>query len=313
MSKNIKTAYLRGFVIFLFFLITACVISAMRQHLGYLIMFTGIGIIAGVTEFLIAANPARIQIVRRLSLFGLGALLLFLALKIGINFQFPQIIFDLYAGIVTGALMQFIAARVLLPFLFGSSFCSRACWDGAVFELAELSGISWKKSPKVATKRKESCTSCHSPKNNDIHSRGRGWMAWSYLIGVVTLTCSIGFFWYPESGTEMIRWIFLGHNLFIITVGITLSFVLERRAYCRHLCPFLTISGLFARFSLFKVTPVKSEACTKCRKCTKECPMGIDVMQYVVENKRIKDPNCIMCEECITACPVECIAIAVKN
>ena len=56
-----------------------------------------------------------------------GFLLFWLSLFIGVNFQFPEIFFDISAGIVTGALIQMLVARVALPFLFGNAFCSRAC------------------------------------------------------------------------------------------------------------------------------------------------------------------------------------------
>jgi len=56
----------------------------------------------------------------------------------GCNFQFTQIVFGFLGGVTTAALIQFIIARIVFPFFIGNGFCSRACWDGAIFELFRI-------------------------------------------------------------------------------------------------------------------------------------------------------------------------------
>ena len=286
-----KVALLRGLLIFAFFLITAVTVTFFRANYAYFFLFSGIGVIAGITEFAIAANPSSAQIIRRASLNTLAGTLFVLALVIGINFQFSQIFIDLYAGIITGALIQFVAARLILPFFFGNIFCSRACWDGAVFE-------TFAKFAKNNTPEKEKPPSPY-----------RSTTAWIFLLLIITVAALFRVFRKLPPDGNSIRWMFILQNLLIITIGIFLSRIIGQRAYCRKICPFLTISGAISQFSLFKVTPTNKDACIQCGKCTESCPMQIDVMNYVLQNRRIDHPDCIMCEKCVSTCPNECIMV----
>lgn len=283
-----KTALLRGTVIFAFFLITAIVVYFIRSNIAYIFMFSGIGLIASFTEYMIAMVPDYAQTTRKVSLFFLSGILVLLALLIGINFQFSQIFMDLYAGIITGALIQFAAARLILPVFFGNIFCSRACWDGAIFELLE------NKPPPAGIKK---------------HLKYRSTSAWIYLLLIISAASLCGITGKLPPGSSAIRWVFIVSNVLIITVGILASRIKGSRAYCRKLCPFLTVSGVISPFSMFKVTPVNSPACTGCGKCTIICPMHINVMEYVQQEKRISHPDCILCEQCVTSCPAECLRV----
>jgi polyferredoxin len=286
-----KVALLRGILIFIFFLITAVAVAYFRANSAYFFLFSGIGLIAGITEFSIAANPLYAQIIRRASLNILAGSLFVLALVIGINFQFSQIFIDLYASIITGALIQFVAARLILPFFFGNIFCSRACWDGAVFETFA----------KFAKN--------NIPEKNNTPSPYRSITAWLFLLLIITVASISGVLIKSPPHGNAIRWKFIVLNIIIITAGLILSRFKGRRAYCREICPFLTVSGIISQFSLFKVTPVKKNSCTQCGKCTESCPMQINVMDYVIKNRRIDHPDCIMCEKCVSTCPNECIMV----
>ena len=134
---KLKTAILRGSILFIFLLCTAAIVSTLRGNLWYLLLFGGMGLFAGFTEFAIGMQPKKAQIIRRFVLFSLGTMLATLATVIAINFQFSEVCFNIYTGIVTGALIQFAVARVVIPLLFGNIFCSRACWDSAIFEITD--------------------------------------------------------------------------------------------------------------------------------------------------------------------------------
>ena len=106
------------------------------RDVRYFYLFTGIGFVELITRILIIHYPKLRQFFRLSIQFLLGSMFIFwLSLFIGVNFQFPQIFFDASAGIVTGALIQMLIARIILPFFFGNAFCSRACWTGFFFEM----------------------------------------------------------------------------------------------------------------------------------------------------------------------------------
>lgn len=88
----------------------------------------------------------------------------------------------------------------------------------------------------------------------------------------------------------------------LIVLGATalLSLVVER-PWCRYLCPYGALLGLFNRIRIFPVRR-KSATCIHCGKCDKACPMNIKVSQ----REAIRDTGCITCHQCVSgnACPV---------
>lgn len=257
----------------------------------YFYLFSGIGFLDFGTRVLVLYAPKFRQIIRLCLQFTIGSfLLIWLGLVIGVNFQFPEIFFDAYSGVVTGALIQLFVARLIMPFFLGNAFCSRACWTGFFFEMTNTKKID---------KRK-------------IKPRS-GIIAWGYLTLLICISIFVAFLWDPGNNVDVRKWAIIAENLFITSVGFTLTFFVGSRAYCRMLCPFITISGLISPLSLFKITPVNTQSCTRCKLCDKDCPMLIGVNSYVNTNKRINDPTCILCERCISACPHNVLKLTTKN
>jgi polyferredoxin len=81
--------------------------------------------------------------------------------------------------------------------------------------------------------------------------------------------------------------------------------VLVRDLWCRYLCPYGALLGLFGRLSPLKVTRDES-TCTDCRKCTKVCPARLQVHALV----RVASVECTSCQDCVAACPIkDCLAV----
>ncbi len=278
------------FTALLIFILVGVVMWVIRD-VRYFYLFFGIGIAELGSRIVIIHYPGLRQFFRLSIQFLLGAMFIFwLSLYIGVNFQFPQIFFDASSGVVTGALIQMLVARVVLPFFFGNAFCSRACWSGFFFEMTN----SKKLSSKPPMQRSEL-------------------LAWSYLALLVIVPFSIIAFHNPALDDELRRNWIIGENLFIVTIGFVLSFFAGSRSYCRLLCPFITISGLFSRFSLFKITPVKSDSCTSCNACTSVCPMLIDVQHHVTVKRKISHKLCIVCERCVSSCKSDVLRLTNKK
>ncbi len=252
------------------------------RDIRYLFLFNGIGTSELITRVIVTLHPEKRQLMRRIIQIFVGSLLLFmLGLGFGVDFQFEHIFFDLQAGIVTGALIHAIIARLVIPFVFGNACCSRACWDGMFFEMMN---------------RKDLCKKPVKRKN---------WLAWGYIILLIAMTVFVTRYFTNPSGdeNELLRkkWI-ICQNVFIVGIGFILNILCGSRAYCRLLCPYMTISSLLYRFSLLKITPVNSEKCTQCGACNKACPMLIDVKESVKKVEKVQNPQCILCERCVSAC-----------
>ena len=98
-------------ILFLFIGVAMWVIKDIR----YLYLFAGIGVAELVTRIIVIKNPKYRQVFRLSMQFILGSMFIFwLSLFFGINFQFTEIFFDTSAGIVTGALIQMLVARVIV-------------------------------------------------------------------------------------------------------------------------------------------------------------------------------------------------------
>jgi len=277
-------------IAFLIFIIIGIVIWIIRD-IRYFYLFFSIGFLEFSTRIIVIHYPKTKQFFRLMVQGGLSVMFLFwLSLLIGINFQFPQIFFDFSAGIVTGALIQMIVARIVLPFFLGNAFCSRACWTGFFFEMTN----SKKRINKKPMQRSEL-------------------LAWSYLILLIVVPLSIAAFHNPAKDEELRKMWIIGENLFIVTIGFVLTFITGSRSYCRLLCPFITISGLLSRFSLFKITPVQSDSCTSCNSCTDVCPMLIDVRDKVAKQEKVSDKLCIVCERCVSSCPEDVLKLTNKK
>ena len=97
-------------------------------------------------------------------------------------------------------------------------------------------------------------------------------------------------------------------SLMVIGVLIVLSLVI-RNVWCRYLCPYGALLGLFSWFSPTAISR-DEDSCIGCSKCTKQCPAGIEVER----KQAVRTPECIGCAECIGVCPVEdCLSFKVAE
>ncbi len=85
----------------------------------------------------------------------------------------------------------------------------------------------------------------------------------------------------------------------VLLIVIAASFFVER-PWCRWLCPFGAVQGLIQLISPWKIRRDKT-ICIDCGKCTKACPMKIDV----AVKSAVFDTRCNKCGECLSSCPVD--------
>jgi ferredoxin-type protein NapH len=91
--------------------------------------------------------------------------------------------------------------------------------------------------------------------------------------------------------------------LALVALGVTLFlvFLLGLKIWCRYLCPFGSLLGIFSTGQVFGIR-AEIEKCEKCETCRSACPVEINPIKEVKKDE-LKSPDCLMCLECIQACP----------
>ncbi len=94
----------------------------------------------------------------------------------------------------------------------------------------------------------------------------------------------------------------LGLFTLVVFVAILLLERLERRFWCRYLCPLGALLGLCARHALVQREP--AELCGGCALCTSSCRMA------ATDQDGHRGSECIRCFDCTDYCPAEKVRFA---
>lgn len=86
-------------------------------------------------------------------------------------------------------------------------------------------------------------------------------------------------------------------SLAVIAVLTVLS-VFYQNFWCRYLCPYGALHGLFSFFSPLRIVR-NQQSCTNCGACSRACPAQIDVQN----KKYVCSVECTGCLTCVTHCP----------
>jgi NAD-dependent dihydropyrimidine dehydrogenase PreA subunit len=88
-------------------------------------------------------------------------------------------------------------------------------------------------------------------------------------------------------------------SIIVIAVLFLLSIVF-RNFWCRYLCPYGALLGIFTILSPLKIKRNK-ESCIDCNLCSKACPSFIKVNKV----STVISDECSTCMSCVDVCPVE--------
>ena len=196
-------------------------------------------------------------------------------------------------------LVIFIAI-LAISFVFGKSFCSWVCPIGFISE--SLGDFGEKIQKKLFKKR------IQMPKVLDYPLRSLKYLLLGFFVNAIFLSMTaVALKYFLDSPYNIISdvkmYYFFANisqfSLIVIAVLMLLSIVF-RNFWCRYLCPYGALLGIFSLLSPLKIKRNK-ESCIDCNLCAKACPsfIKVDKVSTVISDE------CSTCMSCVDACPVK--------
>ncbi len=198
-------------------------------------------------------------------------------------------------------------AIVLMSLVFGKSFCSWLCPIGTISELIGDFGEKIMKKISRIMGHRHWKGKIYLPKWVDYPMRSIKYLLLGFLFYAVFVLMSTlalkAFLGSPYNQVADIKMYFFFANISetaLIVLGVL--FILSifiRNFWCRFLCPYGALLGIFSFLSPYKIkrNPI---SCIDCGLCNKACPSAIKVDQV----KTVFSDECTTCMSCVDACPV---------
>ncbi len=257
---------------FLIFELIAVTLWLTKHNLFYFFNFSYIG---GALSIGLTMEDHRYA--RRIVQLLIGLyMLVYLGLIEHENMQIEGFWYYLFSGTFVAATIHYVVAKIFGPLIFGRGWCGYACWSAMVFDF-----LPWKR-PRSHQRKKI------------------GWIRYLVFIGSFLFVTAL-FIRHPKGLESIMFYAFIIGNLCYYAIGIILAyFFKDNRAFCKYICPVTVFLKPMSYFARIRVKP-DPHKCVKCGKCTRICPMDVDVMDP--SRKRVNATECILCGECIKECP----------
>ncbi|MDD4448906.1 MAG: 4Fe-4S binding protein [Methanothrix sp.] len=206
-------------------------------------------------------------------------------------------------GIVTGGLILFILLFISSLFL-GRLWCGWLCPAGGLQEI-------------------------YFEINNKPAIAGRlNWLKYIIFLAVIFIPLisairsaggfiAVDLFYYTDHGISIAKpgayIIFFAQITFLTTFALLGG----KRGFCHYFCPIAVIMIIGRKIrNLIRWPALHLSAdagrCTDCNKCSKNCPMGLDVSNMVRQG-RMENTECIFCGVCVDVCPKNAIKYQWQN
>lgn len=243
-------------------------------NFGYIGGFVSLGIYLMSNKKPYARNIAEI---------GVGLyMFVFLGVIAGENMQLEGFFYFLFLGVFQAAVIHYVVAKIVGPFIFGRGWCGYACWTAAVLDLLPY------KVPKA--------------------QRVKRYEYIRYIVFILSFSFVGALFIFKvEQLSAIMYWSFIIGNIIYYVLGVILAYKFQdNRAFCKYFCPITVFLKPFSYFSLTRIK-VDKEKCIDCGACRKVCPMNVDML----DNKRSREngTECILCIECVNKCPVNALKL----
>lgn len=263
----------------LIFEIVAISLFISTNKIFYLLNFTYIGLCVslGISLMVHKKKYARNFVQISVGLY----MLVYLGIISRENMQIEGFWYYLFLGVFEAATIHYFIAKICGPLFFGRGWCGYACWTGMILDLLPY------KTPKSDRKK-------------------LGWIR--YIVFLISFTFVASLFIYKVDNIENIMFVsFIIGNIIYYTLGILLAFIFkDNRAFCKYICPITVFLKPASYFSYLRVK-CNHEKCINCKKCIKNCPMNVDILDD--SRKRKNGTECILCCICIKDCPKNAIVL----
>ena len=235
-----------------------------------------------------------------------NALIIFSFVLLPVTFAYiscPIITEGASEGIITGGLIVFIL-------LFISSLFWGRLWCGWLCPMGGLQEIYF------------------HINDNQINLRRLDWFKYLIFLAVIFIPLisairsaggltTIDLFYDTDHGISIAKQgayiIFLAQITFVTVFAILGG----KRGFCHYFCPIAVIMIIGRKIrNLIRWPALHLSAdaarCTGCRKCSKDCPMGLDV-NIMVRQGSMENAECILCGCCVDICPEQVIRFALTG
>ena len=199
---------------------------------------------------------------------------------------------DLWAWIAGSSLpmltrgtMTLFFFTLIFAFVFGRAFCGNICPFGALQEfIGKICRV------KISVPAKADKILRYLKYAVLVFITIMAWITSSLWITPYDPYAALAHIW---AGSAMFSQ--MGAGFVILIVVLAASLFIER-FFCKYLCPAGALYGLVSKVS---PTKIKRSVCSSCGKCSKICPVNIDV----AKTGTVKSAECISCSQCVIACP----------
>lgn len=226
-------------------------------------------------------------------------LLAFMAILFPLLFLFMSpffIVISAMNGVLNGSAMIF--GFLLLSSVLGSRlFCGWLCPGGAIQDqVAGANNKPWNSKIKNAIK----------------YIIWIVWFSFIVILWVLHRPLQSDFFYMTNVDVAMMITYFM-----VTTIIYLLALFTGRRGMCHSVCwmaPFMVIGEKAAdlihipRFRL----KADSDSCISCGKCSKHCPMSLNVLE-MVKSGNMDSTECISCLQCVDGCPKRVISCGITS
>ncbi len=204
--------------------------------------------------------------------------------------------------IVWGVLLTFVVIPILVLF-HGKRYCSWICGCGG---LAETFGDRWR---HLAPKGKPSIK---------LEVMGNVVLVIAGLVTLLMLTSDItGLLQTTDWSVYLYRILI---DVWLVGIlPVTLYPFLGGKVWCRYWCPLAKLmqmmSKIFTKLKISRFHIVANDKCIACNECTRNCQVGIDVMQYALKRETLDNgtSSCIGCGICVTVCPMDTLSFSKED